>query len=60
MIHKEATFGLRVRPGTLDTDVIVKVKHCSSGSSILSDVIGIETHCIMAVSVISKLPLFSV
>ena len=49
-----------MRPGTLDAAVIVKVKHCSSGSSSLSDVIGIETHCIMAVSVISKLPLFSV
>ena len=56
-IHTVVTLGLRMRPGTLATDVILYVKHSSFASLTLSDIIVMGVHRLEAESVMSKVPL---
>ena len=55
-----AEVGLRVRPGAVEVVDTVNVKHSSSVSVTLSDMIDIGIHWTVLVSVMSKFPLADV
>ena len=55
-----AEVGLRVRPAAVEVVDRVKVKHSSSVSVTLSDMIDMGIHWTVLVSVMSKLPLVEV
>ena len=60
VIQIVAEVGLRVRPAAVEVVDIVYVKHSSSVSVVLSDMIVIGIHWTVFESVMSKLPLVDV
>ena len=57
LIQMVAVVGLTMRPGAVEVVDMVNVKHSSSVSVTLSDMIDIGIHWTVLVSVMSKFPL---